>query len=44
MAGAALGLLDRPSKYRNHEEGAVEFTVAPLVTQDSAGVSLGGSF
>lgn len=44
VAGAMLGWLDRPSKYRNHDEGAVDFTVAPLVTQDSAGVSLGGSF
>jgi hypothetical protein len=43
-AGAMLGWLDRPSKHRNRDEGAVELEIAPLVTPGGAGVSLGGSF
>lgn len=43
-AGAALRWLDRPQPHRNQDTGGFDIEFAPLVTPDSAGLSLGGRF
>lgn len=43
-AGAVLGWLDQPRPHRNQETDGFHIELAPLVTRDSAGLSLGGSF
>lgn len=43
-ASAVLRWLDRPQPRRNQDTGRLDIELAPLVTQDGAGVSLGGWF